>query len=127
MNDSLPTPPADVKALIERVRSALAAHHDWHLQAGEMVIAKDENGEPIWLDLGLEYQDSSLYERTADAMTALASLSTGWRPTREQIAQIIEPLSWHAIGSHGISTHDARRALSLRKADAILALTPEAE
>ena len=120
MDRELPTPPADVKALIERVRSALAAHHDWHLQAGEMAIAKDENGEPIWLDLGLEYQDSSLYKRTADAIAALSSLN--WRPSREQIARALARY-YHPDEP---DTPDLWE-LYYPEADIFLALTPEAE
>lgn len=93
----LPTPPPDVKALIERLRKGV--------QWSERSIADS-----------LERANAAMLQ-AADALER-----TGWRPTREQIARAMcrarcNPSCGCTIGWRNY----------LIEADAVLALKPEAE
>lgn len=61
------------KAKLEAATAALRQHHKWHLDAGEMAIAKDDKGEWIALDMSAEYGDSTLCEITLAALTSKES------------------------------------------------------
>lgn len=61
-----------------------------------------------------------------ELLTKMAdALSQSWPPSREQIARVIAPLSWAALGTADTLAHRDRRTSSLRKADAILAIKQE--
>ena len=106
MDRELPTPPADVKALIERLHGISAKiMYD---------IERLEGVEPE--DLG------ELLDAAEEAEQALSSLGTGWRPTREQIARALARY-YHPDEPN---TPDLWE-LYYPEADIFLALTPEAE
>ena len=103
----LPTPPADVKALIKRlVQIALdVLHHD--RTAGSEV---------------------DKYERSVLTRQITAAISScGWRPTREQIARALKEELRRQINSRGVFGRLEFEIDCHVVADAILALTPEAE
>lgn len=50
---------------------ALVKHHKWHMEAGEMAIGKDTDGEWIVLNMSDEYADSGLCEITTLALSTL--------------------------------------------------------
>lgn len=52
-------------------------------------------------------------------------VSPVWRPDVEEVARIIEPLAWAALGIGDTLLHKSQRTGALRKAQAILALSPE--
>ena len=90
-----------------------------------------------WREEARRYaQNADYWQERAEA--ALSSLGTGWRPTREQIARTIDPTAFTELptpprGLEMVSTavltkwQDNRRSRALKQADAVLALTPEAE
>lgn len=58
---------------IQRMGEALREQHNWHLQRGEEEIGAVD-GTPIILDMGAEYCDSGMGERTLEVLTQAAPL-----------------------------------------------------
>lgn len=52
----------------EKLRAALMRHHQWHLNAGDMGICKDDDGEWIVQDMAAEYSDSTMCKQTTEAL-----------------------------------------------------------
>lgn len=53
---------------VAKLREILKIHHEWHFGQGVMGLCKDDKGEWVEIDMGLEYSDSSLCERTIAAL-----------------------------------------------------------
>jgi hypothetical protein len=58
------------KREIERLKALLREHHDWHLQSGTIGL-KDYEGGWVEIDNAIEYADSTMYERTEQALLGM--------------------------------------------------------